>query len=365
MFLPSVLAELKLLAASPAGDPGAARRLGRWLTAGYRRLDGAVLLVVVAATLIATAVGYVLVFGRGGPLQDAASASVMNCVAYVSQSALKPLVLGAASVAAALAALGGVLSRYVPGLRAPLDIALDVDNYFREFPRRSIPRARIFSRYAALLEHIAAQGYARVVIVAHSQGTVISAELLRFLSDAGPGATDRAGRAGRAERLRRRLGSDVRLLTLGCPLRQLYAARFPSLYGWILAAHETGNGPRASDIGVERWANAFTSGDYVGRWLWSSPRAAADALGRPMVDTVNPPSFGRTDAYSTFDPMPPDVHPFATARELEVCLGAGAHTHYFEPDQANVAWLIDHLLASPPLRPVGDGPNERGPAPAG
>jgi hypothetical protein len=50
--------------------------------------------------------------------------------------------------------------------------------------------------------------------------------------------------------------------------------------------------------------------------------------------------------------MPPAVHPFATARELEVCLGAGAHTHYFEPDQADVAWLIDHLIASPPLRPV-------------
>ena len=359
MFLPSVLAELKLLAASPAGDPGAARRLGRWLTAGYRRLDGAVLFIVVAATLIATAVGYVLVFGRGGPLQDAASTGVMNCVAYVSQSALKPLVLGAASVAAALTALGGVLSRYVPGLRAPLDIALDVDNYFREFPRRSIPRARIFSRFAALLDHIAAQGYKRVVIVAHSQGTVISAELLRFLCDAAPGAAERGGRA---ERLRRRLGSDVRLLTLGCPLRQLYAARFPSLYGWILAGHEAGNGPRAADIGVERWANAFTSGDYVGRWLWSSPRTAGDALGRPMLDTVHPPAFGRTDAYSAFDPMPPAAHPFATARELEVCLGAGAHTHYFEPDQANVAWLIDHLVASPPLRPVGEGPNGRGPA---
>jgi hypothetical protein len=357
MFLPSLLAELKLLASNPAGDPGGARRLGRWLTAGYRRLDGTVLVVVVVATVIATAVGYVLTFGRGGPLQDAASTSVMNCVAYVSQSALKPLVLSAAGIAAALAALGGVLSRYVPGLRAPLDIALDVDNYFREFPRRSIPRARIFSRYAALLDHIAAQGYGRVVIVAHSQGTVISAELLRFLSDAAPGAPDRGGRA---ERLRRRIGSDVRLLTLGCPLRQLYAARFPSLYGWVLAAHETGNGPRASDIGVERWANAFTSGDYVGRWLWSSPRIAGDALGQPMVDTLHPPSFGRTDAYSAFDPMPPALHPFSMVRELEVCLGAGAHTHYFEPDQANVAWLIDHLVASPPLRPVGDGANARG-----
>ena len=349
VFLPSVLAELKLMVNRPSQDPGAARRLGRWLTAGYRRLDAAVLIVVVVAIVIATAVGYVLSFGRAAAAPGTALAGAMNCVAYVSQAGLKPLVLSAAGIAAALAALGGVLSRYVPGLRAPLDIALDVDNYFREFPRTSIPRARIFSRYAALLDHVAAQGYERIVIVSHSQGTVISAELLRFLSDAAPGVPDRGGRA---ERLRRLLGSDVRLLTLGCPLRQLYAARFPALYGWVLAAHQAGNGPRAADIGVERWANAFTSGDYVGRWLWSSPRAEGDAIGRPMVDTVNPPTFGRSDAYSAFEPMPPAVHPFATARELEVCLGAGAHTHYFEPDQADVAWLIDHLIASPPLRPV-------------
>lgn len=345
IFLPSVLAELKLLVA-PAIDAIAARRLGRWLTAGYRRLDRAVLAVVVLAAVLAPLVVYVLIFGRAGPLHSVGSSELTDCLAYASQTLLKPLVLSAAGIAAALAALGGLLSRYLPGLRAPLDIALDIDNYFREFPRRSIPRARIFSRYAALLDHIATRGYERVVVVSHSQGTVISAELLRFLSQ--PGDRD-AAVAAPAERLRDKLGCDVRLLTLGCPLRQLYAARFPSLYGWILAGHAGGNGPQASDIGVERWANAFTSGDYVGRWLWSSPRWAGDAIGEPMVDTVQPATFGRTDAYAPFDPMPPAVHPLASARELEVCLGAGAHTHYFEPNQASVAWLIDHLIASPRL----------------
>ena len=34
---------------------------------------------------------------------------------------------------------------------ALVDIALDVDNYFREFPRRHIPRARMFSRFHALV----------------------------------------------------------------------------------------------------------------------------------------------------------------------------------------------------------------------
>ena len=91
---------------------------------------------------------------------------------------------GAAGLVAALSLLGGVLSRYAPAVRAPLDVALDVDNYFREFPRKQIPRARIFARYVALLEHVAAQGCDRIVIVAHSQGCVISVETLRWLREA-------------------------------------------------------------------------------------------------------------------------------------------------------------------------------------
>jgi hypothetical protein len=348
MFLPSVLAELKLLTqkvATAAGEgKGAAdaptRRLGRWLTAGYKRLTEAVSGVVLLGILGSALVAGVLAFGM-------AKAAVLfgdNALAYVayySQVALKPLVLGAAGIAAVLSAFGGVISRYVPGLRAPLDIALDVDNHFREFPRKSIPRARIFSRYAALLDHVGRQGYERVVIVAHSQGTVISAELLRYLCEAPPG-TPTTG-ASRRQYLRDRYGSDFHLLTLGCPLRQLYAARFPSLYAWVLGRHGDGNGPAASDIGAQRWANAFTSGDYVGRWLWSSP-AAAGALVDPSHDQVDPPHLGRDDAYSIFDPMPPAADALAPAEEFEVCLGLGAHTHYFEPDQAHVAWLIDHLV---------------------
>ena len=370
MFLPSVLAELKILAqrarriaqekhhhadsndgassTESEANTVSARRLGRWLTAGYRRLDHAVMFIVSASIVISIAVGLVFlpdtsgVVGRIVPTLVPAHWS--DGVAFVSLEALKPLILGAAGLAALLTAFGGILSRYLPSLRAPLDVALDVDNYFREFPRRSIPRARMFSRYAALLEYVSQQGYDRIVIVSHSQGTVISAELLRFLSAAEPGVPD-AGH-DRAAKLRQLLGTQVRLLTLGCPLRQLYAARFPSLYKWVVAPHKGGNGPKAADIGVDLWANAFTSGDYVGRWLWSSPAVEGDAIGHPMVDTVHPATLGRTDAYSSFNPMPPDSHPLATAQELEVCLGVGAHTHYLEPDQGNVAWLIDHLVAA-------------------
>lgn len=267
-----------------------------------------------------------------------------------SQRLLEPLVISAASIAAALTVLGGLLSKYMPAIRAPLDIALDVDNHFREFPRTSIPRARIFSRYAALLGHPQDEGYGRIVIVAHSQGTVISAELLRYLSS--------DGRRAPQDGARPRLGNGkalpaIRLLTLGCPLRQLYAARFPTLYRWVIERRGAVSGPLASDIGVECWANAYCSGDYVGRWLWSAVPDDGDPVGHPMLDGVDGQALGRIDAYAGFVPMPPAAHDLQGLRELEQCVGLGAHTHYFEPDQAKIAWLVDHLLQA-----GGGGPVE-------
>lgn len=368
MFMPSVLAEMKLLAARgrdrahkhvakrrhDRGDEPAAKdagegadrsarvhRLGRWLTAGYRKLDGVVWLVTTVGVLLGLLVAIVFYMGGNAPewVRWADGLTLEG-----SQSLLKPLVLTAASVVAALTLLGGVLSRYLPALRGPLDIALDVDNHFREFPRAAIPRARIFSRYAALLRHVVAQGHDRIVIVAHSQGTVISAELLRFLA---AGTNGRPPGAGSRPRLDGVALPEVSLLTLGCPLRQLYAARFPLLYRWVIERRGRITGPKAHDVGAARWINAFCSGDYVGRWLWSDSPDDGDPVGHPMVDTVDKGPFGRAWAYDGFEPMPPLVAPFHSRNELEVCLGFGAHTHYFETDQSTVAFLIDALVAWP------------------
>ena len=186
-----------------------------------------------------------------------------------------------------------------------------------------------------------AGGYDRIVVVAHSQGTVISADLRRYLASDGRHAPV----SGATPRLDGHALAPIQLLTLGCPLRQLYAARFPTLYRWVIARHQAVSGPRASDIGVQRWMNAFCSGDYVGRWLWSDhPPDDDDVVGHPMVDRVGANPFGRRDAYAAFDPMPPLVAPLAGSREIEVCLGLGAHTHYFDSEQGTVAWLIDHLV---------------------
>ncbi|MFL6678880.1 MAG: hypothetical protein ACJ8IK_11105 [Burkholderiaceae bacterium] len=393
MFTPSVLAELKLIvdarrdahrqeldrrrsrsgAARPAeagpdrrvplaAQAQRARELGRWLTAGYRRLDLAV--AVVTAFGVVLSVGITLVFlstiwdhdkvaawiaaagltdamGWIGGLQARASGATRTIFAP-----LQALVFSAAGIGATLSVLGGTLSRRIPSLRGPLDVAMDVDNHFREFPRTDIPRAHIFSRYAALLEHVRTRGYDRIVVVSHSQGTVISAELLRFLSS----RDQAAPRPGDTPMLHGNALPPFNLLTLGCPLRQLYAARFPGLYAWVLARNGDMFGPRAADVGVQRWMNAFCSGDYVGRWLWSHA-GDAPVLRHPTDDTLEADPFGRADAYTGFDPMPPVDTVLDPAREAEVCLGLGAHTHYLERDQATVAWMIDYLVRA---RPPGD-----------
>ncbi len=370
MVVPSVLAELELIkvrfrtigrrkagaavnAANELRAAVATRNLGRWLTGGFRHGDRAVEILVALASLGAVGVGIDLLMGTaegsravGHPggffgfvseIMSRFREDVVPPVAYFSQELLKPLVLSVAGVAAALTAFGGVLSRYLPGLRAPLDVALDVDNYLREFPRKAIPRARIFSRYFALLVHVAELKYDRIVIVAHSQGTVISAELLRFLDSRIRDNSN--GARGLSDWL-----PEVRLVTFGCPLRQLYAARFPSMYGWVLKNNGSFTGPTAADIGAARWTNGYSSGDYVGRWLWSSP-ADPDPVGSPMTDTVHGMELGRADAYSRFVPMPPLAADLKKLTEIEMCVGFGAHTHYFDIDQQSVAWLIDFNIA--------------------
>ena len=380
-LFPSVLAELEVIRNKDRKQPGAlpaqtasgakraqarqrrygtaAGRLGRWLTGGYRLTD--TLMLAICAAGVAMSVAVLVVFAGleiPGALRTPFE-TWRGTLSDLSKVLLAPLVLGAAGLAAALSLLGGVLSRYAPAVRAPLDVALDVDNYFREFPRKQIPRARIFARYVALLEHIAAQGYDKIVIVAHSQGCVISAETMRWLRQ---GRLSGVARDPARARLFEQLQGDVRLLTMGCPLRQLYAARFPTLYRWVLQKDGPFCGPRAEDIGVRQWLNAFTSGDYVGRWLWSRDGSADDVLGHPLTDGLEPGFMGRSSAYDAFAPTPPNAADLDPISEAETCLGVGAHTHYFEPDQEEVAWMIDYLVGSRytvigavPVGSTGDG----------
>ena len=340
--VPSLLAELRL---TRSKDPVQARRLGLWLTVCYRWLDRVVALVTLMAALAALAVvAWWLAKDTGLWTVPDSWASLLE---QTSQSWLGLLTITATSALAVLSLLGGVLSRVLPGLRVPLDVALDVDNYMREFPRNAIPRVRMLARAQALFDALARGGYDRVVVVSHSQGTVLASETLRWMSSQSLGRDQ----PGRAIRLKKRLNcASVRLLTLGSPLRQLYAARFPKLYAWVLADHADRNGPRAEDVGVERWANAFGSGDYVGRWLWAR-RVKPPRKYHPLIDDLEP-GLGRALAYDAFDPMPPDIAALQHQAEFETCVGYDAHTHYFDlPGSAGetqvVALLADDLIALP------------------
>jgi hypothetical protein len=166
-----------------------------------------------------------------------------------------------------------------------------------------------------LLAYLRDNGYARIVIVSHSQGTVISADLLRYLHA-----------QGRLEGITG--GVPVSLVTVGSPLRDLYAERFPLLYRWLgsNAAGFERAAPQAADIGVVEWVNACRSGDYVGRFIWTP---ASDAR-RFDIAGINP--AGEVDARRA-------------GNRTEFCLGAGAHTHYFSNDARALAVEIDRLVS--------------------
>jgi hypothetical protein len=320
VLVPSLREELRPTTNADARGPrpGAAAwaaRLGGWLDGGLRSL-GWTLRVAVAPAAIVGGLLYAglvyrqLAFSLGTP-----GASARWLAGWLDQIQGDTLVSAGkwlAGGALTIAALGTRFTRTFGPLRVGLDAVLDVDNYFADPPDRQAPRARIYARYASLLAYLRDRGYARIVIVSHSQGTVISADLLRYLHAHG--------------RLRDTVGgAPIALVTVGSPLRTLYAERFPLLYRWMGsgAAGFADAGPAAWEIGAVEWVNAFRSGDYVGRAIWSR----------------------RPDAYGVAA-MGPDGR-VAAARagdRAELCLGAGGHTHYFGGDALALAAEIDRLI---------------------
>jgi hypothetical protein len=289
-------------------------RLGHWLGGGLWWLERTLATVVPPGALVGGLLYLAFVYqqfaysaSEPGPVARWIADSLDSLHGQTLVAAGKWLAGGAVTVAA----LGARFTRTFGRLRVALDAVLDVDNYFADPPNRQPPRARIFSRYAALLAYLRERGYARVVVVSHSQGTVISADLLRYLH---------------VQRRLRAIAGEVplALVTVGSPLRDLYAERFPLLYRWMgsnRAGFATAT-PTAADIGAVEWVNACRSGDYVGRYLWTRERAYPVAL-------VG--ADGRVDAERAGD-------------RTEFCLGAGAHTHYFDNDAMALAVEIDRLI---------------------
>ena len=295
--------------------PGAAvwsERLGGWLGGGSRWLGRVFTIVAGPGAIVGGVLCLAFVsrqLGLGG------GAWVRWLAGWLDRLEGEPLVAAGkwlAGGAWTIAALGSRFTQTFGRLRAGIDAGLDIDNYFADPPSYQPPRARIYSRYASLLAHLRERGHARIVVVSHSQGTVISAELLRYLHVQGR----LAGMVG---------GAPIALVTVGSPLREVYAERFPLLYRWVGSgpAAFPAAAPTAADIGAVEWVNAFRSGDYVGRFMWTPP---GDAF---RVAEVGP--GGRVEADRAGD-------------RTQFCLGAGAHTHYFGNDAVALAAEIDRLI---------------------
>jgi hypothetical protein len=198
----------------------------------------------------------------------------------------------------ALLLLGGIAFIF----RTILNVGLDVVNWLRVTPRDSNPRGKIIARLWALLQKIdqEKEGYDGLVIVAHSQGTIIIVEFLRYL-----------------QWINLRLKHSIHLFTVGCPLRQLYNRRFPDLYSWVGTTPEEARQQLKPPAGVLKWLNGYTTGDYIGRNLWTTDAERDIASNTPRIFDEN--------------------------RE-EICLGAGAHIHYFDWRLKEMANLLDDLI---------------------
>ena len=295
-------------------DEGWSARLGAWLGGSLRWLSRTFAVAVPGAAIAGGVVYLAFVCRQLGLGAGEWARWLVGWQDSVPGETLVAAGKWLAGGAWTVAALGSRFTQTFGRLRVGIDAVLDVDNYFADPPDRQPPRARIFSRYASLLAYLREQGYARIVVVSHSQGTVISADLLRYLHVQGrlPGLVG---------------GAPIALVTVGSPLRDLYAERFPLLYRWMGAsarAFDTA-GPSAADIGAVEWVNAFRSGDYVGRFVWPPAR--------------EPYRIAEVGADGT-------VEADRAGDRTQLCLGAGAHTHYFSRDAVALAGELDRLIAA-------------------
>jgi len=297
------------------------RQFGAWLTSGFSVLKGSGRLMVAAF----------IVWPLLSALERRLPPNTLDQLGLFSAQFVGWLGLAVAVPAAGLVAFRGSLDKLAGGFRGPVDVLLDVDGYLREHPRTAAPRARVFARYYSLLQHIAHAdpAYTKVVVVAHSQGTVITADLFRYL---------------KYRTLWPLQKTPVTLFTMGSPLRQLYARRFPELYDWVwhsaapidkLQTPDIPDDckPVPSELGVTRWVNAYRSGDYVGRWLWRPDVCGYQFNAAPQ----------RSPWTAITTSLDGHSHDKAETR-LELCVGSGAHTHYWDGTAPEVALEMDLLI---------------------
>jgi hypothetical protein len=356
---PSAWAELfpPTVSENPGKADCESKAMGRWMTNGYSLMRWSGRIMYGAAFLIVPVV--LISSGRSIPLISSRPAfdtlSARAEVYAVSEKEIQTLTLLLAGFATSLMALRGRLARIALGLRPALSIILDVDNYFREHPLDSNPRARIAARTLSLIRHLCTwrdshggRPYDAIVIVAHSQGSAIITDLLRFIrseSSISGGSSLESYDSDLA-----RLGKDLPLylFTMGSPLREYYAQLFPDLYEWVRNEGKAGSStdevpipcdasPDPGTLGVTSWTNAFRSGDYIGRQLWIEEDS--DSLWRIPV-LAEPHCLGD----GTSAELGGAVRHDSGNKRREFCIGKGAHSHYWDATASLIAIELDRII---------------------
>ncbi len=337
-----------LVAVTSVREPKSVRRyaqnVGLWITDGFDWVHN-------AGTLLVWGLGAALTLGLVTDLWINFSIDYpLTPRLFLGLSETRVLLGWMATTAGAsvatIAAARASFSVFATSARPAVGIALDVDNYLREKPEEDTPRARIAERFGSLLSYIAnrrdddgLQYFERILIVSHSQGTVIAADFLRFLTLAGVSQPDLSAH-------------DVRLITMGSPLRQLYAVHFPHLYDWIDRTDDYGDGVTPDDdraVAARNIPTNFTPGDNAARlpldelspspgWLrvsqWVNLYTAGDYVGRPLWQRDDTQDVWEYDDWSNA----------ALGRgRRERCLGDGTHTRYWT--SCDVAQEIDGQIA--------------------
>lgn len=271
-----------------------------------------------------------------------------------SDDTTKRVVCKAIAVVSTTAILASLVHYSSPILR----VILDVDTYLRTGPIEGTPRAKIFERYVSLLRHVAlyqgpdGRGYDHVVIVAHSLGALISGDLLNLLQHQVNASGETIDPNLRKYGFGHTRGSGqipIRLFTMGNPLRQLLNRFFPYLYDWVRETPDNGVEPLPpptamppttftpatpsdpvlpdpDDLGVEKWVSAYRSGDYVGRSLWLTEW------------------YKRTATCSENGIYPEPIYKVEAENRVEFCIGAGAHTHYWDDTAPDIAEALNDLI---------------------
>ncbi len=225
-----------------------------------------------------------------------------------------PLAYGLAALA--IAGIGlrnvGIVGRlgggFTTNLGRALDLVYDITTYLRAAnPAIVPPRVQMVARYRAVLRQVAADNPKHVVVMAHSQGTILTLATLLGDTQRSP----KFGPPGTADLP----AAPLTFLSYGSPVTQTYEQRFPTRFRvWTDPA-------TLVESPITRWLNVFRAGDYIGR------------------------AVGEHDSYD------PALTTSGTQRQ-ERCLGPGHHTGYLSDER----WrrVARHVVAAPHTAQLGD-----------